>query len=124
MDSYDLIVIGAGQGGDPLVRAFAAAGKRTALIEREAVGGSCVNYGCTPTKLLASFAATAYEVRRAGEHGVRATFDGVDWPTILARKGALIHEFRDETEKKDSRCRGRSHLRRGHVCRRAAGAGR
>ena len=47
---YDAIVIGSGQGGNPLAKALAAAGRKTAVIEREHVGGTCVNEGCTPTQ--------------------------------------------------------------------------
>lgn len=47
---YQAILIGSGQGGNPLCRAVAGAGLRTATIEREHVGGTCINEGCTPTK--------------------------------------------------------------------------
>lgn len=53
---YDAIVIGAGQAGGPLARALAQSGRPTALIEREHVGGTCVNEGCTPTKTMIAFA--------------------------------------------------------------------
>ncbi len=49
---YDVIIIGAGQSGGPLSTAFAQAGRKTALIEREHVGGTCINVGCTPTKTM------------------------------------------------------------------------
>ncbi len=49
---YDVLIIGAGQAGGPLATAFADAGRKTALIEREHVGGTCVNVGCTPTKTM------------------------------------------------------------------------
>jgi len=57
---YDLAIIGSGQGGTPLAGAFARAGKRTALIERVHVGGTCINEGCTPTKTMV---ASAYAAR-------------------------------------------------------------
>ncbi len=50
---YDAIVIGAGQAGGPLSTELARAGWKTALIEREHVGGTCINEGCTPTKTMA-----------------------------------------------------------------------
>ena len=53
---YDTMVIGAGQAGDPLARALAQSGRTTALIEREQIGGTCVNEGCTPTKTMIAFA--------------------------------------------------------------------
>ncbi len=49
---YDAVIIGAGQGGGPLASAFAQAGRRTALIERAHVGGTCINEGCTPTQTM------------------------------------------------------------------------
>ena len=53
---YDAIVIGAGQAGGPLAEALARAGRRTALIERVHVGGTCINEGCTPTKTMVASA--------------------------------------------------------------------
>ena len=67
---YDLIVIGAGQGGGPLAGAFARAGQRVALVERAHVGGTCVNEGCSPTKTVIASARIAHLARRAAEYGV------------------------------------------------------
>ncbi len=47
---FDAIIIGSGQAGNPLASAFAKAGKKVALIEKDKLGGVCVNNGCTPTK--------------------------------------------------------------------------
>ena len=52
VDQYDGIIIGSGQGGKPLALALAGAGRKTALVERQYVGGTCINYGCTPTKTM------------------------------------------------------------------------
>ncbi len=98
---YDIVVIGAGQGGDPLARTFAQAGHSVALIEREHVGGTCVNTGCTPTKTMIASARVAYLARRASDYGVR--FDGpvtVDLAQVRARTRAIVHDFRGGTEKK------------------------
>ena len=70
-EHYDAIVVGAGQGGGPLSTALARAGLRTALIEREHVGGTCINRGCTPTKTMAASARIAYLAGRAGTYGVK-----------------------------------------------------
>src|SRR5258708_39427805 len=67
---YDAIVIGAGQSGGPLSTALARAGWKTALIEREHVGGTCVNEGCTPTKTMVASARVAYLARRGADYGV------------------------------------------------------
>ena len=49
-ERFDAIIIGTGQGGKPLALALAKAGWKTAIVERQFVGGTCVNFGCTPTK--------------------------------------------------------------------------
>lgn len=68
---YDAILIGSGQGGKPLASAFAAAGRKTAIIEREYVGGTCVNVGCTPTKTMVASARVAHLDRRSADYGVQ-----------------------------------------------------
>ena len=68
--SYDAIVIGAGQAGPSLAVRLAKAGLKTALIEREHLGGTCVNDGCIPTKTLVASARAAHVARRAADWGV------------------------------------------------------
>ena len=63
-DQYQAIVIGSGQGGTPLCKALAETGLRTALIERQHVGGTCVNEGCTPTKTMVASGRVAYLAQR------------------------------------------------------------
>src|SRR5215510_10587943 len=75
---YDAIVIGAGQAGVPLSQALAAAGMRTALVERAHVGGTCVNEGCTPTKTMVESARVAYLARRGADYGVRTSEISID----------------------------------------------
>jgi pyruvate/2-oxoglutarate dehydrogenase complex dihydrolipoamide dehydrogenase (E3) component len=70
-EAFDAIVIGSGQGGNPLAGALVAAGKKTALIERQDVGGTCINRGCTPTKTMVASARAAYMARRGADYGVR-----------------------------------------------------
>ena len=62
MDHYDAIVIGSGQGGTPLSIALAEAGRKTALVESEHVGGTCINVGCTPTKTMVASARIALAI--------------------------------------------------------------
>jgi len=100
MRHYDAIIIGAGQGGDPLARAFAQAGKRTALIERKYVGGTCVNYGCTPTKTLYNSARVAYLARRAHEFGVTTGDVEVHLAKAQERVQKVVEDFRNGTEKR------------------------
>lgn len=98
MRTFDLVIIGCGQGADPLACAFAGAGKSVALIERGALGGSCVNWGCTPTKTLHVSAKTAYDARRAAEVGVETGPVTVDFGTVMRRKEVIIGDFRSELE--------------------------
>ena len=64
-ETFDAIVIGAGQAGPSLVGRLTAAGMRVALVERHLIGGTCVNTGCTPTKALVASARVAHVARRA-----------------------------------------------------------
>ncbi len=66
VEQYQAIVIGSGQGGNPLCGALAGAGLRTALVERKHIGGTCINEGCTPTKTMVASARVAYLARRGG----------------------------------------------------------
>ena len=68
--SYDAIVIGSGQAGPSLAVRLAEAGMKTALVEREHLGGTCVNDGCIPTKTLVASARAAHVARRAADYGV------------------------------------------------------
>ncbi|SEO72116.1 mercuric reductase [Actinacidiphila rubida] len=89
-ESYDVIVIGTSQGGRFLPVDLAKAGKRVALVERGAVGGVCVNSGCTPTKTMVASARLAYQARRAGEYGLRIGPVSVDLAAVRERKRAMV----------------------------------
>lgn len=69
LEHLDAIIIGTGQGGKPLAGAFAEARWRTAILERDRVGGTCVVRGCTPTKTMLASARIAYLARRAADYG-------------------------------------------------------
>src|SRR5829696_1604147 len=91
---YDAVVIGAGQGGVPLARALAKAGRKTALVEREHVGGTCINEGCTPTKTMVASAKVAYFDRRSADYGVRNGPVTVDMVAVRQRKRDIVKSFR------------------------------
>ena len=91
---YDAVVIGAGQAGVPLSQALAGSGRSTALIEREHVGGTCINVGCTPTKTMVASARTAYIDRRSAEYGVHNGPVSVDMRKVRGRKRAMVDSFR------------------------------
>ena len=95
MSDFDAIVIGAGQSGPPLAVRLAQAGQRVALVEKSALGGTCVNNGCIPTKTLVASARAAWVARNAAQWGVR--IDGavtVDMRAVKARKDAVVEESR------------------------------
>ena len=97
---YDAVIVGVGQSGDPLARALAAAGKRVVLIERDAVGGTCVNRGCTPTKTMIASARVAYLAKRGADFGVQTGLVSVDLVKVRQRKRDIVDEFRSGTESK------------------------
>ncbi|HZV05464.1 MAG TPA: mercuric reductase [Gemmataceae bacterium] len=97
---FDAIVLGTGQGGKPLASALARAGWNTAVIEREAVGGTCVNVGCTPTKTMVASARVAYLARRGSDFGVKTGPIKVDLAKVRERKRALVESFRSGSQKK------------------------
>src|ERR671916_2723965 len=91
---YDAVVIGAGQAGVPLSQALAGSGRSTALIEREHVGGTCINVGCTPTKTMVASAKTAYIDRRSTDYGVHNGPVFVNMREVRGRKRAMVDSFR------------------------------
>jgi len=99
MKQYDAIVIGAGQAGGPLAKKLALAGKKTALIEKRWIGGTCVNDGCTPTKTMIASAKMAYLAGNSAPLGVKIKGYKVDMPTIKKRKDEVVHRFRDGSQK-------------------------
>ncbi|GAB2957329.1 mercuric reductase [Hymenobacter coalescens] len=92
---FDAIIIGSGQAGNPLAYALADAGRRVALVEQHYLGGSCINYGCSPTKTLLTAAHRAHAIRTAGELGLQVPAPVVDMPAVLARKDALVQRHRE-----------------------------
>lgn len=95
VETFDAIVIGSGQAGKPLATDLAQAGWKIALIEREHVGGTCVNVGCTPTKTMVASARVAYLARRAADYGVLVSGVNVDLAAVRARKRAIVDRFRN-----------------------------
>ncbi len=99
---YDAIVIGSGQGGNPLSHSLADHGWKVALIEKAHLGGTCINTGCTPTKTMVASAQVAHYARNASRWGVRAKDVSVDLPAIVARKNQIVQSFRSGQERKVS----------------------
>jgi pyruvate/2-oxoglutarate dehydrogenase complex dihydrolipoamide dehydrogenase (E3) component len=97
---YDAIIIGAGQAASPLAIALAAAGRRTALIERVHVGGTCINEGCTPTKTMIASARVAYLARRGADYGVATGPVRVEMDRLRERKRDIVESFRQSGERR------------------------
>jgi pyruvate/2-oxoglutarate dehydrogenase complex dihydrolipoamide dehydrogenase (E3) component len=97
-DQFQAIVIGSGQGGNPLCLALAKAGLRTALIERAHVGGTCVNEGCTPTKTMVASARVAYLAMRGADYGVHTGGIRIDMERVRKRKRDIVDAFRTRNE--------------------------
>ncbi len=95
MDHYDAIIIGSGQAGKPLATTLGKAGWKTALIERDQIGGTCINYGCTPTKTMFNSARVAYLARRAADFGVHSGDVRVCLKEVRERKQRVVEEFRE-----------------------------
>ena len=94
-ENFDVLIIGAGQAGIPLAHALAKRGKRVGLAEREHLGGSCVNFGCTPTKAVISSARLVHQARRAAEFGLRISTVEVDFQAVLERAKRIVMESRN-----------------------------
>jgi pyruvate/2-oxoglutarate dehydrogenase complex dihydrolipoamide dehydrogenase (E3) component len=90
----DLVIIGGGQAATPLALRFAAARKRVVLIERSALGGTCINTGCTPTKTMIASARAAHVARTCARLGVHAGSVAVSLAEVVARKDALVERWR------------------------------
>ena len=88
--SYDCIVIGSGPGGYVAAVRAAQLGMKTAVVEKDQVGGRCLNYACIPAKAVLRVADVLDEVREAGEFGIKVGDPQVEWPGVSARRQKVI----------------------------------
>src|SRR5215475_8755353 len=100
MQTWDALVVGSGQSGVPLAVDLARAGKRTAIVERADVGGTCINVGCTPTKTLVASARVAALVARASEYGIEAAPPRPRWPDVREGEQRVVRDFRASGERR------------------------
>ncbi|MBA2288079.1 MAG: mercuric reductase [Ktedonobacteraceae bacterium] len=98
VEQYDAIIIGAGQSGGPLSTALAQAGRKTAIIERVHVGGTCINEGCTPTKTMIASGRVAYLARRGADYGVHTGPITIDMQKVRQRKRDIVDSFRNGSQ--------------------------
>ncbi|MGH8898511.1 MAG: dihydrolipoyl dehydrogenase [Egibacteraceae bacterium] len=89
-DTYEMVVLGGGTGGYSCALSAATLGMRVALVERAKVGGTCLHWGCIPTKAFLQAAEVAEHARTAGQYGVKASFDGVDVTKVLGYKDRIV----------------------------------
>src|SRR5262245_48924136 len=99
MPTYDAVVIGSGQGGSPLAHKLADLGWKVALVEKGHLGGSCINYGCTPTKTMLASSRIAAFARRGDKFGVDAGAVSVNLAAVVARKNEMVQSWRDGQKK-------------------------
>jgi pyruvate/2-oxoglutarate dehydrogenase complex dihydrolipoamide dehydrogenase (E3) component len=99
-EQYDVLILGSGQAGNPLSSDFVKAGKRVALIERAEVAGTCINYGCTPTKTMVASAQRAWQIQNAGQLGIEVGSMRVNLEQVRARKRRIVERFRSSSEKR------------------------
>src|SRR5215469_16419863 len=99
MVKYDAIIIGSGQAANPLAKKLAAAGWKTALIEKKFIGGTCLNTGCTPTKTLIASGRIAYLVKRSADFGVHTTGFSINIEEVIRRKNEHVVIARESSAK-------------------------
>jgi len=94
MEQYDLIVIGAGPGGYPAAIRAAQLGAKVAIIEKEQLGGTCLNWGCIPTKALIAAADTFAKIKHAEQFGIKVTGATVDYAGMIGHKNKVVGQLR------------------------------
>ncbi len=93
MDRYDLTVIGGGSAGLTIASGAASFGARVALIEKDRMGGDCLNWGCVPTKTLIHSALVAATVRQSEKYGIKTYGVEVDFPAVMGRMRQVVKKI-------------------------------
>ncbi|MEH2247831.1 FAD-dependent oxidoreductase [Nostoc sp.] len=99
METADVIIIGSGQGGVPLAADFAKEGRKVVLFEKDLLGGSCINYGCTPSKAFLAAAHAAGRARQAKDLGIYAEVE-VDFPAVMERVRSIRNSWHQGVQKR------------------------
>jgi pyruvate/2-oxoglutarate dehydrogenase complex dihydrolipoamide dehydrogenase (E3) component len=115
MNRFDVIVIGSGQGGVPFATRAAAAGRKTLLVERAQLGGTCVNWGCTPTKTMIASARAAHVARSAARLGVHTGDVQVNLGAVVDRKNRVVQQWRDSIVRRLDRAGPNLTMASGHA---------
>lgn len=95
MESFDYVVIGGGSGGVATARRAAEYGAKVALIEATRLGGTCVNVGCVPKKVMWNAADMAHRLHDAASYGFDVRNDGFDWSSLKSRRDAYLLRLND-----------------------------
>src|SRR6185437_2942017 len=111
----DVLIVGGGQAGIPLAYALVKAGRKVALAESKDLGGSCVNFGCTPTKAAIASAKVAHMARRASDFGLRIPTMEVDFAAVIGRAHGVALESRNGLDRGFEKAGGNPELIRGHA---------
>lgn len=98
MERFDAIIIGSGQAGNPLAKRLSKDGKRVAIVESAYIGGTCINYGCTPTKTLVGLAKNIAQARKASDYGIVLNNNVPDYKLINQRKNQVVSHYREGLE--------------------------
>ena len=94
MEHFDVVVIGAGPGGYPAAIRAAQLGASVAIVERERLGGACLNWGCIPTKSLIAAADAYSRIRDAESFGVSVSRATIDYAAMIDRKDKVVAQLR------------------------------
>ncbi len=92
-DSFDVVVIGSGPGGYAAAIRCAQRGASVAVVEKDCIGGTCLNRGCIPSKTLLASAHTLLMIKHAAMMGIDVNAATANWPKIQARKDAIVNGF-------------------------------
>jgi dihydrolipoamide dehydrogenase len=90
LKGYDLIVIGSGPGGYTSAIRAAQLGKDVAIVEKQKIGGSCLNVGCIPSKTLLKFGAMAENIKKANSWGIKTNDIAIDFGALMKRKNDVV----------------------------------
>src|SRR5579871_864756 len=101
-ERYDLLVIGAGAAGSAAATTAVGQDARVALVERDKIGGTCLNYGCDPTKTLIHIAKLLYTSRHASQFGLHIPMANTNWTEVMSWVQQVITRIRGGTPEEAS----------------------